>query len=198
MAVVSDDTEARYPPLSAAEKAKYRQRGKLNAARNAELQRRIIVDPKTLNGEAHIRGSRHTIKAIRTKWAERGVRLADLRNHFDDLEDDDLQAALFHWSDPDILPKAAESGMCYVAEWDGPPRRRLQLCAATPNGDPQDLWQIFCSELDDDGTEFPLPDFVDQGFASILRYPTRYAPRDIVWRDDATNTVVDIYSLART
>lgn len=198
MAQLIDDDDPLYPPLSAEEKARHRQHTQHWQERRAKLERLIVIDPKKLNGEPHIKGTRHTLKAIRAAWAERGVRMADMRKRFRSLTDDDLETALLHWSDPTDPPRLTEPGAVYIAEWASQPPRKIYLFRESPKGASPEWWKIAGYEIDDDGMELPLPDAVDEGFAAILRYITRYAPRDVIWRDEATNSVVDIYSMNRT
>lgn len=198
MAGVIDDDAPLYPPLSAEEKARHREHAKLWEERRAKLERRIVSDPKKFNGEPHIKGARHTVKAIRAAWAERGVYMADMRKRFRSLKDDDLEAALFHWTDPTTPPRLPEPGATYIAEWASQPPRKIYLFRESAKDASPEWWKIAAYEIDDDGMELPLPDAVDEGFAAILRYTTRYAPRDVIWRDEATNGIVDIYSMTRT
>jgi uncharacterized protein (DUF433 family) len=193
MAGLEDQFEPLAPPLTPEQKAEHRRHGELWRARRAKLLSRITVDPKTMGGAAHIKGTRHTIAAIRAAWAERGVLSHHILNRFHGLTADDVEAALIHWSDPSA--PLTEPEPRYVADWDGPPRRRVYLFRASNENEIPVLWQIVASEFDDDGEELPHSDTIDEGFENILRYTTRYAPRDIVWRDATSGEVVDIYSL---
>jgi uncharacterized protein (DUF433 family) len=197
MAGLSEDDEPLYPPLNADEKARHRRQGQLFDARRRQLEQRIVTDPNKFGGDAHVKGSAYTVKSIRAAWAERGVRLADMRQRFRSLEDDDIEAALFHWIDPAKPSLGHEPGECFVADWAGPPRRKICVSRASQKGLTPELWQIAADEFDADGAAFPLPDALDEGFAQILRYIPRYAPHDLVWRDEATGNVVEIHSLTQ-
>jgi uncharacterized protein (DUF433 family) len=170
-------------------------RGRQWRQRSTYLASRIVRDPATLDGAAYIRGTNVTVAEIRAAWAERGVRLNDLRKRFRKLDDDDIEAALFHAKDPSDVPERLPAS--YIAEWEGPPHRKLYLHKVS--NDPSLLfWRLDVSEFDDDGEELPLGDVVENSFDQIIRYPENYAPRDIIWRDEYTDGIVDIYSMKDT
>jgi uncharacterized protein (DUF433 family) len=158
------DTPSIRPPMSQGLKNELKIRGRQWRQRSTYLASRIVRDPATLDGAAYIRGTNVTVAEIRAAWAERGVRLNDLRKRFRKLDDDDRKLYLHKVSnDPSLL-----------------------------------FWRLDVSEFDDDGEELPLGDVVENSFDQIIRYPENYAPRDIIWRDEYTDGIVDIYSMKDT
>ncbi|RYG38002.1 MAG: DUF433 domain-containing protein [Burkholderiales bacterium] len=165
-------------------------------ARQAQLAARIVVDPEKLGGEAHLRGTKITVAEIRAAWREKGVYVSNILKRFHELQPDDVEAALFHWSDP-AAPAQAER-QAYTAEWAGPPRRKLylEMLYSAPNEARSECWRLAACEFDDDGLELFISDVIEDAFSKIIDgYPERYAPRGIVWRDAASHEIVDIYNL---
>lgn len=50
-------------------------------------------------------------------------------------------------------------------------------------------------DLNADGVEQPGWDTWEETWDRILLYPNQYAPASIVWRDEKSGEVVDIYAL---
>ena len=195
MAELDDPPEPILPAMTRAQKDEHRQRARDWIADQRRLAERIIVNPKKLGGVPHVRGTKITVAEVRAAWAEPGVYSAEVMKRFPKLKPDDLAAVLAQGKGPPLKPRE-EALRSYVAEWAGPPHRKLYLEKWPTRGDPAKptLWRLDVTEFDDDGEELHLSDEVDDTFAQIVRYIDRYAPRDIIWREKATDRIIDIYS----
>ncbi|WP_339915772.1 hypothetical protein [uncultured Brevundimonas sp.] len=77
----------------------------------------------------------------------------------------------------------------FVADHPGPPARRLRLWSEPPG------WMFAYTETVAGGEERLGGDYWDETFRAIIRYPDDYAPRGVIWRDERTGEIVDIYSI---
>ncbi len=195
MAELGDSSKALRPALTPEAKAERRRHAEQWRERREKLVRRIVEDPRKLDGAPHIRGTKFTIAEIQAAWAERGVYLAEMYERFRGLKPDDLEAALFHSTAP-VETVTAEFDH-YVAEWAGPPRRKLYMwrddpvaCAPAASG-----WHLIVNEFDDDGTELTAYILWEETFAAISLHPHDYVPHETVWRDAKSGEVIDIDSL---
>lgn len=144
--------------------------------------RPIVSDPKKFGGALHIEGTSVTVDEVQNFWAGRGVSAADARRRFPDLSEAELGAAVTYR--PPYEPRFA-----FVAESDGPPRRRLHIWSELHG------WGFAFGEIDANDEERPGRDNWEETWERILLYPPEYAPKDIEWRDARTDEVVDIYIL---
>lgn len=76
-----------------------------------------------------------------------------------------------------------------MADHPGPPARRLRLWFEPPG------WMFAYTETVAGGEERLGGDYWDETFRAIIRYPDDYAPRGVIWRDERTGEIVDIYSI---
>lgn len=89
----------------------------------------------------------------------------------------------------------------FVADSQGPPRRRLYITQDPPLSWWGRLffgasgWEFAVSDVDMFDEEAPVFDMWAETFDEILLYPVEYAPRDIVWRRRVDGEVVDLYKL---
>ncbi|WP_152485785.1 hypothetical protein [Euryhalocaulis caribicus] len=85
----------------------------------------------------------------------------------------------------------------YVAEAPSL-KRRMYICEEREGpltGKPNVVsgWQFVVEEFDDNGKPRPLWDAWEEHYHEIIRYPEAYAPKDIIWKRNGTDEVVDIY-----
>jgi hypothetical protein len=85
----------------------------------------------------------------------------------------------------------------FVAELDGPPRRRLWIARDAPVSAAGQTrgWSFIVDELLASGEWLPLRDTWEEWFFEILRYPPEYAGAALVWRREATGETVDMKAL---
>lgn len=146
------------------------------------MNRPIVSLPDKFDGVAHIEGTSLTITELQTYWRRPGVGAVQMRERFPELTEAELGAAVTY-------AEPQEPGHSFSAEAVGPPRRRLQIYGEPGN------WMFVRNDIDADDAVFTGWDVWEDSFTAILRYPTDHAPRDVVWRDDRSGEVVDIYAL---
>jgi hypothetical protein len=124
-------------------------------------------------------------------WARPGVYGHEIRKRFADLSEAQLGAAVTYR--PHVEPSKT-----YTAEWIGPPHRKYYLWrdAVATDGEPSVPGWHFQYSMIDDGIELPGWDVWEPTLGEILRYPPEYGPRNLVWRDESSGDVVDIFALS--
>lgn len=145
------------------------------------MARPIICDPALFGGRPHIEGTAYEISDLQAVWRLPGVGAVQMKQRFPDLTDKELGAAVT-WAESS-QPKHE-----FVAEWNGPPARRLSIWGEARN------WMFECEDTSGGATPNDV-DFWEGSFKRILAYPEVYASRDLVWKDSHTGQVVDIYAL---
>ncbi|MBN8605600.1 MAG: DUF433 domain-containing protein [Caulobacterales bacterium] len=151
----------------------------------------IDVDADLFEGQPHIRGTARTVSEVQKFWKQAGVGAKEVRAKFPELTEAQLGAAVTYASP--VIPVRS-----YVGEWIGPPHRKFYLWkeSDSPEGDPGfSGWMFQYTNIEHTGNEALGWDVWEASLAEILRYPPEYGPRDVVWRDDRTGLVVDIYAL---
>ncbi|WP_375205400.1 hypothetical protein [Hyphococcus sp.] len=98
------------------------------------------------------------------------------------------------------MTASKEYSKAFVAEWEGPPRRRLYLCQdlPLPNDAPPEMisgWTFQFDVQNEDGEWRPGWDTWEETYSEIIMYPPAYAPKDIEWFDVDSGKPVDIYNL---
>lgn len=83
----------------------------------------------------------------------------------------------------------------FLAHADGPPKLRLYLYRDDDfeyrGRKMPGPWHIVVDRMVGNDWE-PQVDYVEEEFMNIREYPSRYAPDDIVWRDEATGEIVNL------
>ena len=151
----------------------------------------IAIEPDRFEGKPYIRGTNRTVAEVQTVWRQTGVYARQLREAFPDLTEAHLGAAVT-WAPEPICIRS------FIAEWEGPPRRRLELrCEqSAPENERQFRgWLFQVWEIDEAGEGRPGWDNWEESLQEILLYPQEHAPRDITWRDETSGEIVDIYGL---
>jgi uncharacterized protein (DUF433 family) len=154
----------------------------------------IATEQGVLKGEPHVRGTHRTVAEIQAFWKRPGVGAAQIREAFPDLSEAQLGAAVT-WARVPIVEH------CFVAESEGPPRRRLYIWSERSALDDERTfigWSFAYDDMDDDGAWKPGWDSWEESYERILLYPPESAPRDIIWRNEKSGQVVDIYALNLT
>lgn len=145
--------------------------------------RPIVSDPNKFGGALHFEGTSITIDEVQNYWAAPGVSAVDIRRRFPELSEAELGAAVTYR--PPHEPR-----FLFVAESDGPPRRRLHIWSELQG------WGFAVDEIGADGEEHPGRDTWEETWERILLYPPENAPNDIVWRDARSGEIVDIYAMS--
>lgn len=144
--------------------------------------RPIVSDPSILNGVPHIEGTTHTVAALQAFWRQPGIGAVAMRKAFPDLTGAELGAAVT-WAEP-LQPEHE-----FVADWDGPPQRRLTIYGDFGN------WMFERWDVDHDAPNSQGWDVWEDSFRRIRTYAEKYASRDLVWRHARSGVIVDIYTL---
>jgi len=151
----------------------------------------IVTEEGVLNGEPHVRGTLRTVSEVQAIWRKPGVYAAQIREAFPDLTEAQLGAAVT-WAPAPLIAH------CFRAESKGPPRRQLYVWSERSAQDDERSFNGWCfayDEMDDSGVWKPGRDSWEETYKGILLYPPEYAPHDVLWRDEDTGQVVDIYAL---
>jgi uncharacterized protein (DUF433 family) len=148
-----------------------------------DVKRPIVGIPGRLGGLPHIDGTTLTITELQAYWAQPEVGAAQMRARFPELTEAELGAAVTY-----AEPRELEHS--FSAEVTSPVRKRLHIYGERGS------WMFVCDDLDETGASLAGWDVWEDSFAAILRYPTEHAARDVVWRDDRSGEVVDIYALS--
>ena len=154
----------------------------------------IVTEEGVLNGEPHVRGTQRTVAEIQAFWKRPSVGAAQIREAFPELSEAQLGAAVT-WAPAPIIDHS------FVAESEGPPRRRLYIWSERSAQDDERSfigWSFAYDDMDGDDTWKPGWDAWEETYERILLYPPEYAPRDIAWRDEESGQVVDICVLNLT
>jgi len=147
------------------------------------MKRAIVSSPDKLGGLPHLEGTSLTIAALQAYWRQPGVGAAQMREQFPELTEAELGAAVTY-------AEPQEPQFSFSAEISGPPRKRLHIYGEPGN------WMFVRDDIDAEEPASAGWDVWEESYAAILRYPVDHAPRDIVWRDDRSGQIADIYSLA--
>ncbi|MBX9460333.1 MAG: DUF433 domain-containing protein [Brevundimonas sp.] len=146
------------------------------------MKRPIVSSPEKLGGLPHIEGTSHTIAELQTCWRRPGVGAAEMRERFPELTEAELGAAVTY-----AEPQEPEHS--FSAEISGPPRKRLHIYGEPGN------WMFVREDIDANETGSAGWDVWEESFSAIIRYPLDQAHREVVWRNDRSGEIVDIYSL---
>lgn len=146
------------------------------------MTRPIVTDPDKFGGAPSIEGTSITVAEVQAYWEQKGVYAAEIRRRFPELSEAELGAAV-------IYRPHQEPEFSFVAEAEGPPRRRLYIASSPPG------WEFAYDNITRDGDAQPGWDIWEEEWQNILRYPPKYADREIEWRDVKTNEPVDIYAV---
>lgn len=146
------------------------------------MGRPIVTDPNKFDGAPHIEGTLITVAQVQEYWRRPRIGAQQARSRFPELTEDELGAAVTY-----APPR--EPDFAFVAESQGPPRRRIHIWSE------QVGWMFSYDDLNADGVEQPGWDTWEETWDRILLYPNQYAPASIVWRDEKSGEVVDIYAL---
>ena len=89
---------------------------------------------------------------------------------------------------------------CFVAIDEGPPKRRMWLSShyLVPEQSPSHHlsgWEIVIEQKDAACKWQPHWDTIADTFVEALLYPPEYLKGDVVWREEKTGKIVDIYKL---
>ena len=144
--------------------------------------RPIIRDPAIFDGAPHIRGTEHTVAALKAFWRRPGVGAVEMRRQYPDLSESELGAAV-SWTGwkPDHE---------FCAELKGPPHRHFWIAGSVGS------WEFAYDNINEAGEGAPGWDIWEATFEEIVRYPEIYGDRAMIWRDVKTRQIVDIYSLS--
>jgi uncharacterized protein (DUF433 family) len=151
----------------------------------------IATDPDRFEGRPYVRDTHWTVAEIQEVWRKAGIYAAQIRAAFPDLTEAQLGAAVT-WAPEAVVDQS------FVAEWEGPPRRKLYLRHERNALDDERQfagWMFEVRDFDEAGEEQPRWDNWEESLREILRYPELYAPRDLIWRDETTDAIVDVYGL---
>ena len=89
----------------------------------------------------------------------------------------------------------------YIAEWNGDVHLKLYLFKdADEQADPSrhiNGWSLVVDRRDEKGEWWPVINYFDERYENLLEFPELHAPRDVVWRDNRTGEVNDIYRLKK-
>ena len=146
------------------------------------MKRPIVSRPDKLRGLPHIEGTSRTISELQAYWSRPGVGAVQMRKRFPELTEAELGAAVTY-------AEPQEPEYSFSAETSGPPRKRLHIYGGPGN------WMFVRDDIDADETAPAGWDVWEESFSAIIRYPVDHAPRNIVWRDDRSGEIVDIYGL---
>lgn len=146
------------------------------------MKRPIVTDPTKFDGAPFIEGTEITIAEVQAFWRQPGIGAVEIRKRFLDLSEAELGAAVTY-AEP-VKPEFE-----FTAEADGPPRRRLYIWSQPPG------WMFAWDEVAVDGSTGPGGDYWDETWERILLYPETYAAKNVVWRDERSGDVVDIYEI---
>ena len=146
------------------------------------MKRPIVSSPDKLGGLPHIEGTSLTIAELQAYWGQPGVGAARMRERFPELTEAELGTAVTY-------AEPREPEFSFSAEISGPPRKRLHIYGEPGN------WMFVRDDIDADQSAPSGWDVWEESFAAILRYPVDHAPRDIVWRNDRSGEIVDVYAL---
>jgi uncharacterized protein (DUF433 family) len=146
------------------------------------MTRPIVTDPEKFGGEPFIEGTSTTVAEVQAYWKQKGVYAAEIRRRFPELSEAELGAAVTYapYQEPEFS---------FVAESEGPPRRSLQIWSSPPG------WMFQWKDVVPDLGARPGFDTWEETWDRVLLYPEQYAPKAIVWRDERSGEVVDIYSI---
>jgi len=88
----------------------------------------------------------------------------------------------------------ADESDVFVAEEEGPPRRRFYICfeGLEPLTTPPRGWRFVCVE---DGMDEPVRSTWEAWFFEILRYPAAFSSGPLTWRREADQQEVDLQAL---
>lgn len=132
------------------------------------MTRPIVTDPDKFDGEPFVEGTSITVAEVQAYWKQNGVYAAEIRRRFPELSESELGAAVTY-----APPREPE--FCFVAEWDGPPARRLWLTSLSTG------WEFSYQDIvPDRGQPVEGGDYWEDSWDQILLYPEKYAAKDLV------------------
>jgi uncharacterized protein (DUF433 family) len=147
------------------------------------MKRSIVRDPERFGGEPHIEGTSITVAEVQAYWRKPGVGAREIRIEFPQLSEAELGAAVTY-------SELRDPVFAYVAESVGPPRRRLRIWSEAAKS-----WMFAVDEISPDGDVRCVYDTWEDSWDRIILYPEVHAPKSIVWRDDRSGDLIDIYAI---
>jgi uncharacterized protein (DUF433 family) len=146
------------------------------------MARPIVSDEAKFDGAPHIDGTEVTVDAVQAFWKRPGVGAREIRAQFPQLTEAELGEAVTYAPPREPL-------YSFVAEVEGPPRRRLRIWSEEPG------WMFLIEVTGEAGVEQPGFDAWEESWERILLYPEEYAPRGVEWRDERSGKIIDIYAI---
>ncbi|QGZ96750.1 DUF433 domain-containing protein [Terricaulis silvestris] len=144
------------------------------------MTRPIITDPAKFDGQPFVEGTSITVTEVQEYWRQPGVYAHEVRRRFPELSESELGAAVTY-------APSEEPEFSFVADSEGPPKRCLRIWSAPPG------WMFACDDVVEGTGPRPGFDTWEDSWERVLLYPEQYAPKDVVWRDERSGAIVDIY-----